>query len=285
MSNITAILNDHYLPIDTLSLVFTEHQAPIYALTLPQSQTVPLWQQFLANSASIGYWPLLLGNPEQLEYFRSCRRYQTQSWQDILQEAQTIDPTALLLDNENVERRKLRTAFRDFRLNRTRPDLLRYPTDMELEQYLEDYYVVLAHELGEDPDEYLPPNPWLSSTIPHITDIPAAVSEGPNCLLLIPTTHSWQVPAYLYIHDGSGSCSHLVRMLHYWQEHYQVELIAAYHSGIEVWLANQLSNPEQARRFAWEMAMIAPEPMRIYDIEKHAAQIMQGQRFWSLWWD
>src|SRR5262245_29195609 len=158
MTDLATLLHTHDLPSDTLSLVFSDQQAPIYALSIPQPQTLALWQQLRAVVASTSYWPLIIGHPDSLEDFHSIRQHPSKPWQDILKEAQQHDPIEDLLACENHQRRLLRTAFRDFRLNRERPNLTSYPTDAELEHYLEDYYVILATELGEDPDDYLPPD-------------------------------------------------------------------------------------------------------------------------------
>ncbi len=283
MADLANILRTHDLPSDRLCLVFSDHQAPIYALPSPQSQTLVLWQQLRAIVISTGYWPLIIGNLDSIEDFRSLRPHQSQSWRDILHEAQQLDPVEHLLACENQQRRMLRTAFRDFGLTRERPDLTSYPTDAELEHYLADYYIVLAIELGEDPNDYLPADPWSNADPLSIREAPMLAGEDPNCLLLVPTTESWQVPAYLYLRDGSSA--NLVRMLHRWQEHYGAELVAAGASFIELYLAYLPQDRAQARRFAWEMGIFAPEPEGMYDMEKHAAQMLQGQRFWSLWWD
>lgn len=285
MVDFATMLRNFDVPSDTLSLVFSDHQAPIYALPVPQFRTLALWQQLRAVAASTNYWPLIIGHPNSLEDFRLLRRHESQSWQDILQEAQEYDAIDDLLACENFQRRMLRTAFRDLELNRTRPNLTHYPTDTELEHYLDDYYMVLATDTGRDPDEYLASVTASGTDASPIREAPVLTDEDPNCLLLVPTTENWKVPAYLYLRNGDGPPASLVRMLHRWSEQYGAELIAARQSFIELYLTRLPFDQAHARRIVWEITVFADQPEAIYDIEEHTAQMLQGQRFWSLWWD
>jgi hypothetical protein len=286
MLPLLTVLDPFTLSARHLYAPFPNHHANIYALLTTGHHPVDLWVHLRNAVPTTGYWPIIIGTSERIAAFQPDLPATSNARLALLREAAALDPIPELLALENRQRRDLRVSFRDYRLPLERPDLTDYPSDAELATYTDVYYQVLEAELAEAPGTRMPHKVWDRDHLRAPARL-ALAAEEPSHILLIPTMYSWETLAFLGWQTAGLATASAVAFLKRWSTDYGVELIAVQAGGvgIDVYLSQPLASPEVARRLAWEMALVAPEPDQVSEVEHSAAHLYHGQRFWSLWWD
>lgn len=103
-------------------------------------------------------------------------------------------------------------------------------------------------------------------------------------LLLMPTSNSWEIPAYIHWY-GAEMCTTelLIALLKKWGEMYEAELVAHYGTMLQIITKQKPTTPEAAFRLAWSQELIAPCTTILpgISLRDHAKELL-GTNKWFL---
>lgn len=104
----------------------------------------------------------------------------------------------------------------------------------------------------------------------------------------IPTSHSWEVPAYLKL-GGWNECpfpEHQVAISKYWHERYGAELVVATRDTVEYQVARPAQNRGEAERLAREQFLYCADIVHqgSQTLNNLTASLLNGT-VWYFWWD
>jgi len=78
-------------------------------------------------------------------------------------------------------------------------------------------------------------------------------------LLLFPSLHGWEIPAYISWFGATRCNSQLiVALLHHWHRRYGAELVAHYGTMLQFVVARRPTTAEEALELAWQQYLVAP---------------------------
>jgi hypothetical protein len=136
----------------------------------------------------------------------------------------------------------------------------------------------LLHKLETEEEPY---DPWNENDTTRQTE------DYLGELALIPTTASWQIPAFVHFgawNDCPTPAEH-VAILRYWSERHGIELMKITADVLEVsGLITQPDDRLTALKIAWEQYAYCPDLLAGYDPLGLAARIYHGAS-WRFWWD
>jgi hypothetical protein len=262
MSTIEEVLRTHGVEAGTLQVLSGEGKETIYYLSTDGADAIELWRKLRGLVAESGYWPVVVGDREDLdERLDALTRHQGTSTGGIIGSSRSIDG-----------REWVRKAY-------------------EADVYESDEDKEDSVPRGEWPAEFEPANRF---TIPYKGEwLP---SEGRMryeplpivYVALVPTTASWNVPAYLkvgswnYCPEPEEHCA----VLRYWEGRYGAEIVGMSHDTFEFQVARPPENRESALELAEEQYGYCPDivDQGVGTIEALAATLLSGH-IWQFWWD
>jgi len=105
---------------------------------------------------------------------------------------------------------------------------------------------------------------------------------------LVPTTTSWQLPAYLRFGDYNAcpNPAEHASVLKRWEEQYGAEVVSMTHDTIELRVAHPPTTRERAIALAYEQFAYCPDVVDqgVGSVEVLAATLLNGG-IWFFWWD
>jgi hypothetical protein len=268
-STVEEVLRKHGVETATMQVQFGEADKTMYYLSTDGASAIELWQKLRGLVTETGYWPVVVGGPENLDqHLDALARHEGKATQAIIESSLGIDGKEWL---RNVRE--------------------------------EDVYDSDDDEYDEDEGDSVPRGEWPSGsefkpddrfTIPYKGQwIP---SEGrmvyeplPTVYIaLVPTAVSWQVPAYLkvgswnYCPEPEEHCA----VLRFWQDRYGAEIVGMLYDTFELQVARPPENRESALELAKEQCGYCPDIVEqgVGSIEALAATLLNGH-VWFFWWD
>ncbi len=139
-------------------------------------------------------------------------------------------------------------------------------------------------ELGEWPSEPL----TIDSMIAHM-EMPHVCRPKKSVFIAqVPTTHSWEVPAYLGL-GGWNDCPfsvYLVAVSKYWHDVYGADIAAVTRDTIEYTVENPPTDRKVAEKLAREHFIYCPDivDQGTQTLRNLASGLVNG-KFWCFWWD
>jgi hypothetical protein len=224
------------------------------------AEAIPLWRRLREAVPRTGHWPVLLGEPQDLDFHREgITDINPTEPQDTVRQAEQMDAGLLL---------------------RKRQAILE-PDDLEENGTDEggDY---------EPPHGYWPEGDHANDGyyIPYHYRTKEPLSEV--FIGLVPTPGGWEAPAFLGF-GGWNDCpppAEHVCMMKSWHERYGAEVVGITHDIVEMAVARPPTTREAALRLAEEHYAYC------YDIVDQGTQTIEGLAatllngtVWFFWWD
>ncbi len=235
---------------------------------LPADRLLPTLQQLRDSALQTGWWPVLVGRPEQSEYVRGQCFLEVEPARpvaDVLAEANAIDPTDWFKGREE--------RWRDL--------CGQYP---RLQQHFEE----LTQTANQWPKDTNPPAKRLSedSCVKHWTD------DGPEVVLLVPCSEPWEVPAHLNFGNWND-CPHPAEhsaIWRYWHERWGATILAVGESPLCGIASCLPAERIEAIELAWQHFFYDNDVMNLDDAFTAKtipalAQIRMTYPVWMFWWD
>lgn len=219
--------------------------------------SVKLWHKLHASLPAVGYSPVMLGEPDDLDSHRERLQFDARPATEVLAAAAKVDPVEY---------------FRTTRLER-----------------LED-----MASMGEDPSAVLPPEGrWPDKPQPsHRFSTPFHILTGkPHkelAVALVPTPRSWEVPAHLAFggwNECPGDETH-VAVLSHWNRLYGAEVLAMTSDVLELFVARPPTTRDEATAVARDVYVYCPDTVDqgVETIQNLASLMLNGSA-WYFWWD
>jgi hypothetical protein len=216
--------------IDTASLepVLSRGDERIYQLRVRPDDALARWYALRDLVPVTGYWPVLGWGRRWLD---DVPEYRAQV---------EIGLTAEILEeSEKVDLARWKQAQMDEFLEFVKEDAKEY----ELEP-ITDFFEDVQGEWPEDAA------PYTEFSIPQSKETREPIS--PILIALIPTTQSWQVPAFLRFDTFDASPAVHTAMARRWNERYGAEIIGVLPDLIEIWVTRPPTTREDALALAKE---------------------------------
>jgi hypothetical protein len=250
----------HAHGVDTADLrVLADLPERMFYFLIPGRDAERCWQALCAQVVTTGYWPVILGNDDDFEYVT-----------DHLTEPYTrnMSVTTIIADAATADAGEwLRAALQ-------------------------------MQDSDEGPwdtteGEFALRGPWPTDMVPATTiSVPyhwQTREPYPRIAMgLVPTSTSWQVPAYLRFGDFNACpnpVSH-VSVLKHWEERYGAEIVSMTHDTIELRVTHPPTNRDHAIALAYEQFAYCPDIVEqgVGTLDALAATLMNGSA-WFFWWD
>ncbi|BAY11272.1 DUF4253 domain-containing protein [Calothrix sp. NIES-2098] len=264
-SQLKTILANNSVNSDALELLWEVDSHKIYGLRVPGAEAIDFWQKLRQLVGDTGHYPLLLGNEDELEsHLESIQFYESLTIAEIIDRGNSLNACEWL-NNIAQERRKEWENYRKHDENIILDPL----TLAEIGEWKE--------AISATNREYTIPYNILNR-LPH-----------PNIVVaLVPTTFSWEVPAFLKFgnwNDCPASEIH-VCLMKYWYEKYGAEVVGISHDVVEMCVQHPPKNREAAFQLAQEQYIYC------YDIVDQGvrtlnklANLLLHNKVWYFWWD
>lgn len=301
MEELTKILQEHNMDTTSLQRLFPTSAGEVFSLPIPATSVLAQWRRLRALVEQTSYWPVLLGDRYHGEASGEWKgdpaaskspptgHTDPRSVQEILEKALTLDPLAFL---------KQRWAQ------------MRQEWESELQEDRAQWAASGAAEQGWDWTGW-PHGDWLETRRDYEssiqtqrakfslekldeTDVSLLPQPAETALLaLLPTTLSWQVPAFFNL-GNFNECPppeiH-VSLLQWWHAIYGAEVVALSHDRLELFVARPPEHPEQALALAQEHLMYCYD--RYDDLCAQAeaptiesfSSLLLNTPSWFFWWD
>ncbi len=138
--------------------------------------------------------------------------------------------------------------------------------------------------IGKWPTKVASSNLPLGAAIDILTGKPLTAAH----IVLIPTSHGWEVPAYLRW-GGWNSCpppAHQMAILRSWHDRFGAELAGLSADYMNLQIARPVTQKDEAMVLAEEQYAYCPDlvDQGAGDITTLAASLI-GQKWWDFWWD
>jgi hypothetical protein len=190
MQPVIALLNDHGVNA-TPEVLVPDLPEPVFFVSIAGSQALPVWQLLREHVHDTGYWPIIFGDDEEVQIFRS--------W--IPEDGQHLPPprTQIAQSQSIHAQEALRQA-------------LLFNCGDQQDPEVAEYFASLR---GVWPEH------TSGLTTFSILHKPIEHTLYPQIALgFVPTTISWQVPAFLYYGDWNECppSTHHCAILRYWQD-------------------------------------------------------------------
>ena len=250
----------HTYSIDTSDpQLLAELPEPILYFLTSGRDAERCWQALRAEVAATGYWPVILGNDDDFERVTdhlTSRYTRNMSVATILADTATIDAEEWLraaLQMQDSEDGPWDTTEGEFALRGSWPTKLTRTTTISV------------------------PYDWQThEPYPHIA------------IGLVPTTVSWQIPAYLRFGDYNAcpNPSEHAGVLKRWEEQFGSEVVSMTHDTIELRVAHPPTNREHAIALAYEQFAYCSDivDQGVGTLDALAATLLNGS-VWFFWWD
>lgn len=249
-----------------------------YHLAVQGAHAVDIWLHMRGEVEKAGFYPVILGESDDLE--RVNEAIEDKTWG---------------MTKELIERSLAGTAEDYFQaaFDQLLDDHQEY-IDSVRESGDEEHARRLEGELaGDGPFRCMPRGPWPRGVRPkNSISTPYHYSTGepyPEVFIgLVPTAVSWQVPIYLQF-GGFNDCPHpddQGTALRYWQEKYDAEVICVRSDVLELTVARPPTNREAALALAREQFLHCRDIVEqgTQRLERLAAELLNDTT-WFFWWD
>jgi Domain of unknown function (DUF4253) len=272
-----------------LTLIWKIDPHNIYGFKINGSQAFAYWKQLHAIKDTIAHYPLITTFPQILDVSADLERHQN-----------VIDFNAGRGDRSpinvagNVEQ-GLQLKAKDWL------DLRAKGWQQDWEDYLSDDFCSEEEKLETQKEKELLDAYTLTTVGAWNSEIPPAdesiimpthrrTSDYSNkvWIALIPTTLSWEIPAFLQFgnwNDCPPPAVH-VGLMKYWQEQYGAEVVCISHDVIEMWVKNPPNDRESAFKLAQEQYLYCADivDQGCETLNNLAATLLNGKT-WYFWWD
>lgn len=273
------------LNIKTKLQTFYQEDSHIsYQILVPGSQVVSIWHKFRQQFAQTGYWPVILGTKDEVEWVKDSIDYHTQSIAEILAEGVAIDvpnwfathTLANQEDQEDQEDQQDQEELSDSaQLSSNSNNILNFKPKIKVDTPITNNSLNNIVQLLED-----------NSVI--VRDILAANLQAKMVIALVPLQHSWQLPAYLKF-GGWNSCpspAEHVALLKYWDAQYSLEMVGLIGDTLEMIVTKPPTLDAQAQILAQEQYIYCPDIVdEEVDTVAELASMLIDAPIWSFWWD
>ncbi|MDH5491371.1 MAG: DUF4253 domain-containing protein [Myxococcales bacterium] len=245
------------LGLDRALLVFMVREGrTIYGLRASGEEAFALWTALRANTQSTGYYPVILGDGSALEAHRVAAdpargSHGSASPARILEEASSADADAWL-------EAQTRRAGEEF------SELPRWPEgEAPIGGVRVAPYAIPMDALSGEP-------------LAHVA------------VALVPTQHSWEVPAWLAF-GGWNDCPNAwvhVALFRRWYAQYGAEVVGISTDAVEMRVLRPPSEMDAAFRLAREHCAYASDfGQRPCESRDGLARELRGVPYWHFWWD
>ncbi|PIQ25586.1 hypothetical protein COW36_21320 [bacterium (Candidatus Blackallbacteria) CG17_big_fil_post_rev_8_21_14_2_50_48_46] len=230
-------------------------EQPLYFLSLPGKTAIETWQKLRAFTPEAGYWPVLLGPVSDLELLKN-----SWSFTDSLPSPQAVLKSAASLDLQKW--------------------LAAHASEEDLELDLDEF--------DEFAEFFTPENMQPQHHYAIHVDILSRQPYAEVLLALVPTPHSWEVPAWLHT-GGWNACPDSdvhIRLMETWFVRYGAELVSHSHDLIELRIARPVQNLDEARELARLQYAYCPDIVEqgVQTLENLALTLIDST-VWYFWWD
>jgi hypothetical protein len=253
MHELTRTLGSHAIDTESLERLNASEKEPIYYLPVRGADALALWRTLQALVEQTGYWPVLLGDDEDLEFHRDALEDESfPPTTEILEAAQAIDAQTWLKNNLDT----YYEVEEDFTVDDLQGE---WPSDVE-------------------------PNHEFAIPYDYRTRTPLPIVY----VALIPTTISWQAPAFVRF----GSWNYCpkpeehVSVLQRWEQLYGAEIVGITHDIIELHVAQPPRERAQALALAYEQFAYCPDIVEqgVGTLRALAVSLLNAS-VWFFWWD
>jgi hypothetical protein len=277
MKELKKLIQAEDLDASTLELLYEHGDERAYRLMVTERAS-RAWAVMADLAERSGYWPVILGGPEEMG--RVAEQVADKTWGTT---AELIEKS-LAVSGEQV----LADAFEQF-LSDRREDL-----DYAREQGDDKRAAALEAALAsDDPFRCMPRGKWPRRVSPrrrYFTPHDHNTTEHlPEVFIaLVPTKISWQVPIYLNF-GGFNECpspDDIASVLRYWEESYGAQLACLTHDVLEMNVFQPPETREAAMALAREQYLIDRDIVEqgTQTIEGLAAELIHSEH-WFFWWD
>ncbi len=249
------------------------------------------WDKLRARMlAALPYRRIEVSGERALEEWRRLRA-EGQGWPVIVGDDEQLDAIAEQFSIDQLEGSSLSSGV----ASRSGDARLPSPTAILEEAAGLAFPESLTKWPGADPDLPDPPvGEWpAASTIAGgaltiATDVLSGKPLQRVHILLIPTTKSWEVPAYLRWGNWNACPppAHHVAALRHWNERFGVELVGINRDTLNLLAARRPADRQTAIALAREHYKYCPDTIDqgVGSVSALAAMLMSGD-WWFFWWD
>jgi hypothetical protein len=249
------------LGIDEVTPILNRYAPEGYSVSCAGSEALEGWRQLRALVNESGYWPLILGDDEEVSRILGVADSEYgQPVQEILDQAASQTGDQWLKEREESNLNSIK------------------------EGYGENWQEALDELHGEWPDR---PSPVTEFTIPF-EGMRADRPKQEVTIGLFPTTTPWEIPAHLNF-GGWNECPNPdahVLMMKRWFEQYGAELVGMNGDTVEMYASRPPSTREDALKLAREQYLYCEDIViqGTQTIESLAAGLLDNH-IWFFWWD
>ncbi|HYP21295.1 MAG TPA: DUF4253 domain-containing protein [Chloroflexia bacterium] len=302
VEELAEVLGGHGIGTSSLELLFSPDGHEVYGLAVPGERALTTWGELRDLSEQTGYWPVILGAEEEVEFHRRFIEDfgAGTSVREILSKAEATDVDRLLenrllglaeLDSDEWE------AFSEMLMSKAEEAGEGSHIDVvsEWAEHIDKVpgrrRAVLEQLLREKAGE------WPENAEPHnYFSIPYEWTDGYKRfkplrtvrVALVPTRASWEVPAYLKFgawNDCPQPEEH-VAILKRWHAQYGAQVVGLTHDVLEVGVTRPPNSKLSAFNLAREQYGYCSDLVDQGDggILDLAATLLDAS-VWYFWWD
>lgn len=238
---------------------------------------------------------VLAGLPEQVAYSLIPGRNAERCWQALRTQVTTTGYWPVLLGND-TDFKRVTEHLSTFARSLSVATLLAESASIDGEEWLQTTLQMQDSEDGPwdttEGDNAIR-GPWPTDT-PPLTTISVPYHWQTHepypyvAIGLVPTTSSWQLPAYLRFGDYNSCprpaehCSVLKR----WEEQFGAEVVSMTHDTIEMRVAHPPTSRDEAITLAYQQFAYCPDivDQGVGTLDALAATLLEGN-VWFFWWD
>ena len=262
MAELAALLQAQGIDATTLALTLSRGDERIYELAVPPHEMLERWKALRDFAPATGHWPVLGWGTRWLDNVPEYRaRVESGSTAEILAESERGD-------------------LARWRQERIDEDLALLREDA-VEYGLEEPNDPFADVQGDWPKGIAP---YTSFKTARSNEVREPISPLP--IALIPTTVSWQAPAYLRFDAGFISPAIHTAMARRWHEQSDAEIIGAFPDMLEMLVSRPPLTREDAVDLAREQYIYCNDIVSqgTGTLQALAAGLLGGTA-WFFWWD
>ena len=258
-----------------LQIFYQEDRHTSYQILVPGNQVVSIWHKFRQQFAQTGYWPVILGAKDDVEWVEDSIDYHAQSSAEILAEGLAIDVPNWLTERNQADEEDQEDPSELNQLDSRDSNIYSIKPNLKVSD-------ALAHNYSTNIVQLLQNNSVIVQDI--LTDNP----QAKIVIALVPLQHNWQLPAYLKF-GGWNSCpppAEHVALLKYWDDQYSLEMVGLIGDTIEMIVTKPPILITQAQILAQEQYAYCPDIIdEEVDTIAEVASMLVDAPIWSFWWD
>jgi hypothetical protein len=296
------VLGSQGIDTSSLDLLLSPDGHEVYGLTLPGERALTTWGQLRDLSGQTGHWPVILGPEEEVKFHKDfVEDYNSgTSVEDVLTRAAAID-VDMLLENRLLSLAELDSdeseAFTEMLMRKTETldEGGRIDVVTEWAEHVDKVpgrrkfllEQLLRERAGDWPHAAEPHN-YFSIPYEWTGDYTRLKPLRSVRLALVPTTSSWEVPAYLKFGDWNDcpSPEEHVAVLKHWNTQYGAQVVGLTHDVLEVGVTRPPNSKLSAFNLAREQYGYCADIVDQGDggLLDLAATLLDAS-VWYFWWD